>query len=274
MSSNPPTLSPLGRELRTLLETSDWGRPLRAYRSTTSTNTVARQWVDEGAPEGSLVVAEEQTAGRGRLGRRWHAQTGKNLLFSLILHPKLPVQQWGLITLAASIAAAEVIEPVITPYQPAIKWPNDILINNQKCCGMLLESLSNTGRCTAPSVVILGIGLNINQVQFPPEAAPQATSLRLTSGRIVERAPFLVQLLRALRRWYRRLQDDGPQVICEAFAQRMIFTNKTVTLQHATTQKTFTGVVQGIDPSGALKLKRNGQTQTFHAGEVSVHQHP
>lgn len=264
VSSNTP---PLVEDIRALLDSGDWGMPMRGYRSVKSTNTIAREWAADGAPEGGVVLTEEQTAGKGRLGRRWHAHAGQNLLFSVVLRPQLPADYRGLITLAGGVATAETIEEAVTPYRPVIKWPNDILLEGRKCCGMLLETAYSMSANS--SAVILGIGLNVNQTTFSRAFAAQATSLRLMAGRTIDRAAFFVQLLRSLRRWYRRLQEDNGASVRSAFMEKMIYKGRRVRLCYTDQETAIEGVVEGVDETGGLLLRHDGNIRTFHAGEVT-----
>ncbi|MDX1531042.1 MAG: biotin--[acetyl-CoA-carboxylase] ligase, partial [Rhodothermales bacterium] len=186
---------PLLADLQPLLRTCRFGRPARGFRSLPSTNAEALTWAADGAAEGALVVAEAQTAGRGRLGRTWEAAPGRNLLVSLVLRPALPPERLGLVPLAAGLAVAEAVEAAVPPLCPRLKWPNDLLLGGRKACGVLLEGRTG-GR--APSAVALGIGLNVNQTAFPDALAERATSLHLEAGRPVERAALLAALLERL----------------------------------------------------------------------------
>jgi BirA family biotin operon repressor/biotin-[acetyl-CoA-carboxylase] ligase len=235
---------------------------------------VARAWSRNGAPEGSVVIAEEQSAGKGRMGRTWRAASGRNLLFSIILRPELPSDRWGLITLAASVGVAETIETVVSPYIPAIKWPNDIFIDDAKCCGMLLETVPSSRKSGTEQGVILGVGLNVNQIEFPPPIEKTATSLRLISGQLVERAPLFVQLLPSIRRRYEQLTDDNGAAVREAFMNRMLSANKRVTLRYTNQESEISGIVDGIDETGGLRLLIDGTAETFHAGDVTSHTPP
>ena len=191
---------PLVDDVQPLLKTDAFGRAIRGHASVDSTNTKAAQWAREGAAHGSVVLTEYQTAGRGRQGRRWEAEPGQNLMFSVVLRPPLPPDRLGLLPLAAGLAVAEAVDPFIAPVTASVKWPNDVLVEGRKTCGMLLET-SFSGRAAvidAPAFVVLGIGLNVNQVDFPDALADTATSLRLITGRLVPRAPLLARLLRRL----------------------------------------------------------------------------
>lgn len=258
---------PVVEDLEANLETTAFGRVVRSYRSLRSTNTEASTWARDGAPEGSLVLTEHQTAGRGRRGRSWQARPGKNLLFSLVLRPTLPPERLGLITLAAGLAAADAITAFVSPLAPRIKWPNDVLIEGRKCCGILLESIFE--RTGAPSVVVLGIGLNANQTRFPEELSEQATSLRLETGRFISRGALLARLLLDLEKRYKSVQRNGGEALIAEYEGCLSGMGKPVTLHHLDTHAAFQGILAGITPSGALRLKAGDDVRTFYAGEVS-----
>lgn len=262
-----PTPLPLTEAVARLRCGQRFGQALRGYETVGSTNTQALAWAREGAPEGSVVVAEYQTKGRGRLGRTWAATRGLNLTLSVILRPTLAPDRLGLITLAACVAAAEAIEAFTTPISPHIKWPNDVLLSGRKCCGMLLES-ALTGQ--AAHSVILGIGLNVNQDHFPEALAGQATSLLLETGRLMPRPPLLAALLRHLEHHYDTLAIDGGQAVRTQYLARMPDQGQPVTLRLAEGAQTFHGRIAGIDEYGALCLQTDRGLRTFHAGEVTT----
>lgn len=268
MSPERATLLPLAEHLSTHLRTRRLGRPLRAYEVLPSTNTAAMHWAYDDAPHGSLVLAEQQTAGRGRQGRTWHAAAGQNLLFSLVLRPGLPPTHLNLITLAAGVAVAETIASLTAPFLPQIKWPNDILLDGQKCCGMLLESSLASGR---DAVVVLGIGLNVNQRDFPDELDATATSLCLHTGRPLQRAPLLASLLTHLEDRLDHLADGQGAALRQAYTKRLVGLGDPITLRFAGHTNTVTGRLLGINEQGALRLETADGIQLFHAGEVTTH---
>lgn len=263
---------PLIQDVRPLLRTERFGRPLESHASIDSTNRRAAHWAAEGAAEGSVVVAEFQTAGRGRQGRAWSARAGQNLMCSVVLRPRLPAERLSLVTLAASVAVADAVAAVTAPLMPAIKWPNDVLLNGRKCCGMLLES--SIGHPTAlPRPVILGIGLNVNQDSFPSDVAAGAacppTSLLLETGRAVPRAALLARLLAALEAQYASLLEDDGTAVRAAYEARLAALGTAVTLRRLGTGARVTGTVRGVTPTGALRLDTARGPRTFVAGEVT-----
>ncbi len=257
-------------DLLPLLRATRLGRAFRSLASTTSTNTEAARWAAAGAPEGSVVLADYQTAGRGRLGRVWEAAAGQNLLFSLVLHPPLARDRLGLITLTAALAIADVLAEMVQPLRVGIKWPNDILVEERKCCGMLLESAMTVPSTNRP-VVILGIGLNVNQPGFPPELSETATSLLLETGRPVSRLALLAALLNRLETVYFDLCSGHTAELRSAYEARLSGKGEVIQLRSTAAQRPIAGVLLGVDKNGALRLQTPMGEQIFHAGEVTTH---
>ena len=245
---------------------------MRGFEEVESTNTEATAWAREGADEGSVVVTEFQTKGRGRHGRTWAADKGTNLMFSTVLRPPLPPDRLGLVTLAAGLAVAESIDDFVSPHRAAIKWPNDVLLEGRKTCGMLLEGSFSGPRASAesPEFVVLGVGLNVNQTEFPAALADSATSLRLTAGRSIPRAPLLAQILKHLEVRYETLCADGADGIRTAFRDRMDRLGERVTLRFTGSDRSVSGRIQGIAPDGGLRLRTDNGEAVMHAGEVTT----
>jgi BirA family biotin operon repressor/biotin-[acetyl-CoA-carboxylase] ligase len=250
------------------LDTDRFGQAMRGFETVTSTNTEAADWAREGASEGSVVVAEYQSAGRGRHGRTWTAKKGQNLMFSVVLRPDLAAERLGLIPVAASVAVAEAIDAFVSPHRAVLKWPNDVLLEGRKTCGMLLES-SLSGQREA-RVVVLGVGMNVNQTDFPKALADTATSLRLTTGRAVSRPPLFARLLRRLEARYDAVQTGYDDEVRAAFHDRLATLGERTTLRVAETGETLTGIVRGVTETGALQLDTPDGLHTLHAGDVTT----
>lgn len=259
----------LEKEFQGLLETRILGRPARFYESTDSTNTRAVAWAAAGAPEGAMVFAEHQTTGKGRHGRVWEAQPSSNLLYSLILKPELPPATLGLVTIAASVALAESIDTFIAPQQAAIKWPNDILINGRKCAGMLLESAFAPNQADKQVSVILGIGVNVNQDQFPEPIAARSTSLLLETGRHIPRMALLAQFLEHLETLYFSIQTHNTTSLIDRYTSHLAYLGEPKTLSFIGKDAQIEGIIRGVGPSGALQLETSAGIREFHAGEVT-----
>ncbi len=200
--------------VQALLSTRTFGRTLHLLDETTSTNVAALALAHDGAAHGTVVAAETQTAGRGRLGRQWHSPAGENLYCSVILR-RLPTDErsHGLcwIPLVSAVAAARAIE-VVSGLTPALKWPNDLLLSERKVGGILCESggLGPNGSANQHGIVIVGIGLNVNTSRggFPEHLREIATSLAIEAGRQFDRAALLASLLNALEDRYELLLTD------------------------------------------------------------------
>ncbi len=257
---------PLVADLDAALATERFGRAARGSAVCPSTNAEAAAWARAGAPEGALVIAEHQTAGRGRLGRAWKDEPGQSLLFSLVLRPTLPPNRLGLVTLAGGIAVAEAVAEWTDAVEPRIKWPNDVLLNGRKCCGMLLES--SVGGLD--SFVVLGIGLNVNQGTFPDALAERATSLRLETGQLVPRAALLARLLARLEHWTDRLADGDERAVRQAFVSRMIGRGDPASVRFVGGDGQLDGVIEGVDAGGALRFRTGDSVRVLHAGDVTL----
>src|SRR5215216_5138447 len=191
------------------------------YESLPSTNTELARLASEGAAEGLAVLADEQTAGRGRLQRAWSSRKGAGLYFSILLRPAIPTQYWPLITFMAALAVGDALLEA-TDLQTDIKWPNDILANERKICGILAEAIETP----AGRAVIVGIGINLTQNAFPPDLGNVATSVSEVMGQPAERETILAALLRALARWYSLLHEsDGREKIVAAWCNRSSYAN-------------------------------------------------
>lgn len=252
--------------IQALLTTTAFGRALQYHQTVASTNTLAAAWAEAGAAEGSVVLAEYQTQGRGRLGRAWQAAAGQNLMFSVVLRPVLPPDRWGLITLAAGVALVEALQAAAPALDPRIKWPNDVLLGGRKCCGMLLEASHAAARTPA---VILGVGLNVNQAAFPPALAETATSLLRETGHALPRAAVLAGYLNRLERTYATLFEDGGAGVRARYTAVLHGLQTQVHFRQTTGTRRITGTVLGITEAGALRLAVDGAEATFHAGEIS-----
>lgn len=267
MIANRDALATLRKRFESNLTTVALGRHTQWLREAESTNSVARIWADQGAVHGSLVFADHQTGGRGRHDRTWITSPGLNLTVSLALRPDFPASRYGLITLAASLAVNATIQHLCAAVNTKIKWPNDLLVNNRKCCGMLLESV--IAGDTRESYVILGIGLNVNEVEFPESIQQVATSLKLATGQQYEREFVLVELLNRLEEQLRVL-DTEPERIVSAYQSCMAGLGNPLLVNDVHSGESFEGILMGVDSTGALLLKMNTQVQAFHAGEIKL----
>ncbi len=234
------------------------------YFRTDSTNAVALKLAAEGAEHGTVVVAEEQTAGRGRLGRAWYSEKSSGLYTSVIIRPPLTPAAAPVLTLMAGLAAQKAVSTV-TGLAVDIRWPNDLLVNGKKVCGILTEMSAEVDRLHA---VVLGIGINVNHSLMPTELENIATSLRVEAHRGISRVQVLVALLRELERHYQLLLKSGNKAITERWAAASTFAHgKRVRVVTAAGEALAT--TTGVDPSGALKIQYDdGRPDSLMAGEV------
>lgn len=217
-----------------------------------STNTVAMRLGEEGEPHGAIVLAEEQTAGRGRAGRSWISEKSAGITCSVLLRPPIPPARAPLLTLVAGLAARDAAAEEIDSV-PDIRWPNDVLINGRKFCGILTEMQAEPDRV---HFAVVGLGMNVNQSKLPLDIAETATSLRIESGKVHSRLELLVRWLRHLDRYYNQFLEEGAGAILRRFSEvSSYFQGKRV--QISTGNETFTGVTAGLDPSGVLRVARD-----------------
>jgi BirA family biotin operon repressor/biotin-[acetyl-CoA-carboxylase] ligase len=231
------------------------------YAEVGSTNDVAAALADRGEPEGTVVVADAQSAGRGRHGRAWASPPGAGLYMSMLTRPA--AHAVGLLTLAAGVAIAEGIQAA-TGLQPQLKWPNDIYMEGRKLAGILAEAGASSA---GVQYVILGCGINLMPAAYPPDVAARATSIESELGRPVDRGLLLVQCLTALDIGYRDLQSQASVSVIDRWRARAVSTfGRRVEWDVAGV--TRQGVAEDIDETGAL-LVRDGATRArVISGEV------
>jgi BirA family biotin operon repressor/biotin-[acetyl-CoA-carboxylase] ligase len=215
--------------------------------------------------EGAVVLAEEQTAGRGRVGRSWHSERGAGLYVTLLLRPKLSPVQAPLLTMLAGLSAHTAVLAQ-TGLAPELKWPNDLLLNGKKLGGILTEMYAEPN---AVRFVIVGIGINVSQEKFPGELAGTATSLWKETGRSHSRLEVLVKLLSQFETDYNRFLREGAAYVVQRFELVSGFANgKRVKVD--TGRETFVGTTYGLSADGLLMvMKENGTSTTVIAGDVT-----
>jgi len=229
------------------------------FESLPSTNTELARMASEGAAEGVAILADEQTAGRGRLQRAWSSPKGAGLYFSILLRPRIPVDHWPLITFMGALAVGDALQEA-TGLRTDIKWPNDILSAERKICGILSEAIETP----AGRAVIVGIGINLT-----PGAFAEATSVSEATGVKPDREAILAALLSALTRWYSLLgQSSGREKIVAAWSNRSSYaTGKVVQVKNG--DEIWQGTTCGIEPDGALRLRTiEGEVKLIRAGDV------
>ena len=259
----PDILTP--NMLKQRLKGSLFGKRIYHFFKTDSTNRVALELGHAGEPEGAVVLAEEQTAGRGRAGRMWSSERAAGIYVTLLLRPKLAPVQASLLTMMAGLSAHAAVEAV-TGLAVDLKWPNDLIIRGKKVGGILTEMHAEPGQVR---FVIVGIGLNVNQEKFPGELASIATSLRLETGKPQSRMELLVRLLREFESDYNRMLREGVASVVKRFEVISSYAHgKRVRVTNGT--ESYLGTTAGLGPEGLLQVERDdGRVVTVIAGDVA-----
>jgi BirA family biotin operon repressor/biotin-[acetyl-CoA-carboxylase] ligase len=251
--------------LRQRLKGSLFGKRVYHFFKTDSTNRVALELAHAGEPEGAVILAEEQTAGRGRAGRTWQSERAAGIYVTLVLRPRLAPVQAPLLTMMAGLSAHAAIQAV-TGLEVDVKWPNDLLIRGKKVGGILTEMHAEPG---AVRFVIVGIGLNVNQEKFAGELGTIATSLRAETGKQESRLEVLVRLLREFESDYNRFLREGAASVTKRFEMVSSYANgKRVRVTSG--NESFAGTTAGLGAEGLLQVKReDGQVVTVISGDVT-----
>ncbi len=257
------------RDLFGLSLATRWvGTWLEIYSEVDSTNLVAERLAAAGAPEGTLVLADRQSAGRGRLGRSFHSPGELGLYMSLLLRPGPHSSQLQQYIFLAALAVAESATKVLPDAVAVeIKWPNDVLLDGRKTSGINLPVQLDRDRVAS---AVLGIGINLNNSDFPPELRATATSLRIAGGSPVGRTEFAERLLLRLERGIDALRSDGFGGVLEGWKKFFRMRGARVRIGGPGLSGEVEGVVTGVDSDGALLLQSDGSTQRILAGDVTV----
>ncbi|WP_431731851.1 biotin--[acetyl-CoA-carboxylase] ligase [Bacillus timonensis] len=238
-------------EIQLGLETKSLGRNIHFEESVTSTQKIAHKLAYEGAVEGTLVVAEEQTTGRGRLDRTWYSPKHTGVWMSMILRPQIPPSQAPQLTLLAAVGVVQAIQEV-TGLEPDIKWPNDILIHQKKIVGILTELQAETDRINS---VIIGIGINVNQElsQFPENLHTIASSLAIEKGEKIDRAKLIQVILLKIEKLYKEYLQHGFKVV------KLLWESYATSIGKQIIARTISGSIEGkaigINEEGVLLLE-------------------
>ena len=244
-----------------------FGKKIVYQPSVKSTQEIAYSLARDGAPEGSIVLADEQTGGRGRLGRAWQSPAGTGIWMSLILRPEIPLQKAPQLTLLIAVAASKAIEKV-TGLEAAIKWPNDLLINGKKTAGILTELQAEADSIHS---VIVGIGMNVNQESkhFSEEIAQIATSLAIEGGKTYKRAEVIGYLLQEIDSLYHQYLQNGFGVIKLLWEARAFSLGKRITARSVT--GSITGYAKGITDEGVLLLEDDtGRVHSIYSADIEI----
>ena len=236
-----------------------------AMKQVDSTNNEAKRQAQLGAPAGSLFVAEEQTGGKGRLGRQWSSPSGTGLWCSLLLRPKAVPEQVTGLTLLAGLAVARSIR-ALTGLNAQIKWPNDVVVEGRKLCGILTEMAAEM---ESVEYVVVGVGINVNTQSFPEEIAKKATSLLLETGKSWRRVQVLRQFLLETQALLGEWESQGTAALLPAYTADCVTIGRQVSTHRG--GRFLTGKAEGITDTGELLVRlANGSLETINSGEVSV----
>ena len=240
------------------------GKTVHFARETDSTNLWIKRLAKEGAPEGTLALAEFQSAGRGRLGRSWEVPEGTSVMMSILLRPKFEPQYAPMLTLVMGMAVAKAVKKL--GFDVSIKWPNDVVVSHKKICGILTEMGVRDGKI---DYAVIGVGINVNIREFPEEMADKATSLYLESGREFDRSQIPGLVMEAFEEYYEifaatcdlsALQEEYESILAN-YDQPV----------RGLAKEPYEGVARGITDGGELLVeKTDGTIVAVSAGEVSV----
>jgi BirA family biotin operon repressor/biotin-[acetyl-CoA-carboxylase] ligase len=255
------------RELGVRVKGSIFGKRIHHFFKVDSTNRVAMDLGHAGEPEGTVVIAEEQTAGRGRAGHSWHSERATGIYVTILLRPKISPVQASLLTMMAGLSAFSAIRAQ-NDIEADLKWPNDILIGSKKLGGILTEMHAEPNQVR---FVIVGIGINVNQEKFPAELSAIATSLRVETGRPQSRLELVVRLLREFETDYNQFITKGSESVIRNFETVSRFT-RGERVRVTNGPESFAGVTDGLSPEGFLRVRPEGRGEpvTVIAGDVTL----
>jgi BirA family biotin operon repressor/biotin-[acetyl-CoA-carboxylase] ligase len=250
------------------LHAGPFGRSLTVAASTDSTNRQLAHMAEAGAPEGAVLVAETQTAGRGRMERTWFSPPGLNLYFSLLLRPSVDPALATTLPLLCGVVMARAVEQAAPELRAQIKWPNDLWLDSKKVCGVLCEMGAEAGGLRH---VVVGIGLNVNlpRARLPKLLASTATSLRMAAGRTFDRAALMADILNLFDAAYQQWLKEGLAPFLPEIAARDVLRGKQIAIeQHG---GVLAGTADGVMPDGSLRLVLpDGTVQNILAGDAHI----
>ena len=241
------------------------GKTVHFVRETDSTNLLAKRLAGQGAPHGTLVAAEYQSAGRGRLGRSWQSPPGSAVMMSLLLFPKFRPEYASMLTLVMGLSVAQAVQSLGLPV--SIKWPNDVVVSHKKICGILTEMDLDGEKIRQ---VVIGVGINVNTEEFPPEVADKATSLLLEAGHPIDRSLLPGLIMENFEKNYERFVQTCDLSLLRAEYEALL-ANKNQPVRVLAAENPYEGTALGITPTGELLVERKDKTVAcVNAGEVSV----
>jgi BirA family biotin operon repressor/biotin-[acetyl-CoA-carboxylase] ligase len=250
------------------LHQGQFGCQVHHFHKVDSTMNEAARLAVDGAPHGTLVLAEEQTSGRGRFGRNWFSEKSAGIYFTLILRPTLSPPAAPILTLLAGVALDEVLQEA-SGLPMDLRWPNDVLSGGKKCAGILVEMTAERDRI---EYVLVGIGVNVNHEKIPENLSGEATSLRLQAGHSFPRLEILVSVLERLEHYYDLLLEKGPAIVVERFNEISSYARgKRVSVSDGA--HTLSGVTAGLTPEGILLVRcDDGRIEKVFSGQVRPEQ--
>lgn len=253
-------------EMKSVLNTKWIGEELYFYEEIDSTNTKAKQLAETGATSGTLVVSNMQTAGKGRRGRQWESPSETGIFMTLILKPDMNPSKASMLTLVMALAVVKACNEV-TKSTCYIKWPNDIVLNKKKICGILTEMSAEMDYINH---IVIGIGINANVDSFPEELKNKATSLKIENGKEVKRAMLINRIMVHFEHEYEIfMHNESMKAQIDEYNEFLINKDKEVTIIEPSNQ--YQGIALGIDEIGKLLVKKeDGKIEAVYAGEVSV----
>ncbi|MDI6728235.1 MAG: biotin--[acetyl-CoA-carboxylase] ligase [Thermodesulfovibrionales bacterium] len=243
------------------------GREIIFFDTINSTNTCAMELAEKGYPDGTIIIADAQTGGKGRLGRKWLSPQGKNLYMSIILRPAILPRDAAILTLMTAVACASAIKR-ISSIPASIKWPNDLMVSDRKLGGILTEIKADMDRIFH-AVIGIGININLGASDMPDEIKACATSIKNETGNVLSRTKVAVEILREMDKWYSILLNSGKKPIIEEWLKLSCTIGRAVKVTVG--NNVFTGIAGTIDEEGMLMLKLPDNTfKKISAGDVII----
>lgn len=255
-------------QLQQFLTTERYGRHVHYYDTVESTQLVAHELVRSGAPDGTVVIAEHQTAGRGRMMREWESSEGKGIWMTVIIRPNVAPHQAPQFTLVTAVSIVQAMKACFNNFTPEIKWPNDILVNGKKTTGILTEMVAEADRIQA---LLIGIGINVNQQpeDFPDELQNIATSIAIEEGEQIERVHFVANVLDFLEHYSNHYVKNGFGMIKTLWEQSSGTIGKQV--KATTLREVVEGEAISITESGVLEIRQaNGEIKSMYSADIEL----
>lgn len=246
---------------------SQWlGKDLRFYDTIDSTNLEVRRLAEAGAEHGLTVIAEEQVSGKGRRGRSWLGKAGTGIWMSFLLKPEIALENSSMLTLITALAVGKAINEV-TNVSCGIKWPNDLIVNGKKVCGILTELSAQMDEL---NYIVVGLGINVNMEEFPDDLKDKATSLQIETGKRVYRAPLAAKVLEYFEKYYEQfIQTEDLSTFKDEYNHLLVHMNQKIRVIRGSKETIYTS--HGINERGELLAETaSGTIESILSGEVSV----